>query len=351
MKRILGVCHLFAILLLAACGKTREGEILPPPVEPPIVKISKTSVIANDFDELEVMVVDKNGNDISARSKVTLNDVPITHLKVSTTRQGENAVRAAFNNIASAPAVFTGTDPGPSRFSKKILAEYYTGTWCGYCPRVARLLEQAEAANPKIIVAAVHNADGFASGLDGAMISKWKVEGLPTTVLNRKYHWNEGSHVLNDETVRWAPLGLAIESTRSGNTIQGKVKVNFDISTQRPLVLSLTLQEDGITQPQANFYNTTSGSPFFGLGNPIIGYTHNHILRTAVTDIFGDAMPAGVAVSGNIYERGFSFNIGGNLWNLNNCHLVAAVAYADGSGYTGVLNVQKVKVGQNKAFD
>jgi thiol-disulfide isomerase/thioredoxin len=342
-----------AATFIASCGKSSDsgtdGGSQAGANERPTVKVSKGSITADGFETTVISVVDKNGNDISNQSYVTINGTQVSNFKFNTAAIGTNTVKAKFNNLESAGVIITATDPGASKYSQKVIAEDYTGAWCGYCPRVAHALQQAENANPKIITVAVHNADALAFPLEATMRAKWGVSSFPTAVINRKYQWNENAGVLNAETTKWAPLGLSIESAIAGSAVTGKVKTEFNVNTDYGMTVTVMLIEDGKVLAQTNYYNATSGSPFFGQGNPIPNYVHNHTLRLASTNIFGDAVPVAAQTKGNIHETSFSFNAA--AYDVTKCSIVALVAYADASGRQGVLNVQEVKAGQNQAFD
>jgi hypothetical protein len=354
MRQVLsGIAVSLGILFITSCGKS--GDDGGPQGSPggtndrPVVRVSKATIPADDFEQTEITVVDKNGNDISSQSYVTVNGIQVNNFKISTATVGDLNIKAKFNNLESATVTVKANDPGPSKYSQKVLAEQYTGAWCGFCPRVSYSLKQAETANPKVITVSVHNADALAYSLEANMRAKWGVSGFPTAIVNRKYSWNENAAVFAAETTKWAPLGLAIESSVSGGNITGKVKTEFNVTSPYPMTIAVMLIENGKVLSQANYYNTTSGSPFFGQGNPISNYVHNNVLRAASTSIFGDAIPTAAMVKGTIHETNFNFNAA--AYDITKCDIVAAVAYADASGRTGLLNVQKVKAGQNQAFD
>jgi thiol-disulfide isomerase/thioredoxin len=353
MKKYLLILSGAALFFMASCSKggsdSGTGGGPAPVEEKPTVRLSKTSIAADGFDVTTISVFDKNNVDITGQCFITVNNVQVSGLEYSTTNTGTFSVKAKKGNAESPAVSFTASDPGPSRYSQKVLAEDYTGAWCGYCPRVAYSLDQAHAANPGITVVAVHNGDPMALSFEGQLRSRYGVNSWPSVIVNRDFKWNEQQAQLANQTTKWAPLGLAIESTVSGNNISGRVRTQYNVTTNHPMVVGIMLVEDGIAYPQTNYYNTTSGSPFFGQGNPIPGYIHNHTLRKMATGVFGDAIPATAQVKDNIYDKSFSFDATG--YNLSKCYVVAFVAYSDASSRTGTLNTQIVKAGLNQNFD
>lgn len=352
MKKIFLLCSTLSILFIVSCSKGDSGGDTGPVVtdDRPTVRVSKTSIVADGFETTNFTVVDKNGNDITSQCVITINNAIHNSYEFFTTTQGTYAIRGKLGTKESLPVNITVSTAGPSKYSQKVLAEDYTGAWCGYCPRVARSLDQAHAANANILTVAVHNGDPYAHPQESQLRGRWGINAWPTAMVNRKYEWNESAATLNAETTKWSPLGLAIESSITGNTISGKVKTEFNVTTSLPMVVGIILVEDGIVYPQRNYYNGTAGSPFFGLGDPINNYVHNHTLRKFGTNIFGDDIPAAAQVKNNIYEKTFSIDATG--YNLNNCSIIAFVSYNTGiPNRSGLLNAQIVKAGSNQNFD
>jgi hypothetical protein len=180
--------------------------------------------------------------------------------------------------------------------------------------------------------------------------------GVPSVYINRTLPWTDNQSNWNETvtdathlTNNWAPLGLSIQSNVSGNTISGTVKTEFNVNTSRALKIIIMLVEDGVVLSQSNYYNTTSGSPLQGLGQPIANYSHNNILRQFSTDLLGDAIPANQVSKNNIYNKAFSFNASGI--DVNKCYIVASVVYDNHPLWKGSLNTQIVKAGQTQNFD
>jgi thiol-disulfide isomerase/thioredoxin len=354
MRKLFYAIAAIAALGFYGCSKSSSssgGGTTPVAKVTPRVLVAKPSIIADGYDFTSISVINaENNSDITSLCAIKVNGANPGGNAFGTETPGTYTVTAKYNGtIDAATATITATDKGPSKYSTKVIVEDYTGTWCGYCPRVAGKLDQAMAANPNIFTIAVHNADPVAYVYEAQMRAKWGVTGFPTAIVNRSTTWNENSATLDPLTTKWAILGLAIESNVTGTTISGKVKTEYNVTTNLPMTITVMLLEDGKVLPQRNYYNATSGSPYFGLGDPIPNYVHNNILRAASTDIFGDNMPATGQVKGNIVEKTFSFNATG--YDVARCKILAIVSWADGGGNKGVINAQVVRAGQNKAFD
>jgi thiol-disulfide isomerase/thioredoxin len=356
MRKIFCLFTMVSVVVFSSCSKkdtgtdTGGGGGNAGTVDLPVVKLSKASIVADNFDFTTVKVEDKNGNDITGQCTITANNINTNNTKFSTSTIGAVTFKAKLGTATSTGVTVNATDPGPSRYGQKVLVEDYTGAWCGYCPRVAYSLDQLQAANNKVIAVAVHNADALVYSFEAAMRGQYGVTGFPTAIVNRNFAWSETPSQVTDQTNKWAPLGLAIQSTVAGTTISGKVQTQFNVNSDFPMKVVVMLIEDGKVLAQTNYYNATAGSPFFGLGNPIPNYVHNHVLRAASTNIFGDAIPAAAMVKGNIHETTFSFNAA--AYDITKCYVVATTVYEDGiSGRKGSLNAQIVKAGQTQNFD
>jgi hypothetical protein len=198
--------------------------------------------------------------------------------------------------------------------------------------------------------------------------SKFAVNGYPTAIFNRKkqsdgtYGWSEDQADLDLALTKWAPLGLAINSTVSGTNITGSVKVKFNVTTEKSMKLVIALVENGLVYPQTNYYSPQYGAtPYlYGGVSPVPDFVHNGVLRKTSTDLFGDDIPVTAQTKNGTYELPFSIPVTGTVYGgasytavPTKCAIVAFVV--DGSTGTttnaGVYNVQYAAVGSTKDFD
>jgi thiol-disulfide isomerase/thioredoxin len=303
---------------------------------------------ADNFDELIITVKDQNGADVTSGSTIRVNGTPYVSNKFYTNTPGSVTIKAEKGTATSSDVTVTATDPGPSPFTQKLLTEDYTGTWCGYCPRVGASLKTYSSSNPNCIVVGVHGPAGSSDPYNYTYITQlantFGITSYPSVIINRDSKWNENSTVLNSELTKRAPVGIGFETSVTGSTINVKAKVKFDITTQIPLKLIVMLVEDNLVASQTNYYAPTYGP------DPITNYVHKNTLRTAGTDIFGDDIPVAQQTSGNTWEKTMTINAAG--YNIGNCKVIATVVYGtNGLGRRGSLNTQEVTAGQNKNFD
>ena len=134
----------------------------------------------------------------------------------------------------------------------------------------------------------------------------------------------------------------------NGNTATVEVHAGFSSSHSGDHRLTVYLIEDEVSgegngYDQMNFYDTDSYSPFFNLGNPIIGYVHNHTLRTVLSQPLGDLINSSELVTGG--EHISTFNVDISSYDHNHLSIVAFINFV-GATYLEheVLNVQKCSI-------
>ena len=249
----------------------------------------------------------------------------------------------------------------PPTFTKKVLIEEFTGAWCGYCPdgayRVKNLIDDNDG---RVVGVSLHagNPTGDAmeiahtnylettyqnTGFPSGMVDRVSVNG--STSLNRGY-WE---YVANDQLAKTAVCGLAIISEVNGQNANVEVHAGFSSTPSgADYRLTVYLIEDGVTgegygYDQRNYDNTIAGSPFYDLGDPIIGYEHNHTLRAVLSESLGDEISPSSLVSGGEHIETYTVDL--SSYNKNNLSIVAFVTYI-GSTITEheIMNVQKCDI-------
>jgi len=375
MKKLNKLTHIFIFLLVCSglmisCGTEEEPHetalivtVSSPTVSvgTPVTFLASTNV---DGDLTSVATFFVNGEQIEGNSftPIEAND--------------SNEVYATYNGMTSAIANFASTEVVPSEYTQKVLVEDYTGTWCSYCPRMAAILDFFTEYNENVIPIAIH--------CEGTEYDPWVYEyyeqmtdvdnynagGQPKGKINRIYQVNmlEGAQPCpNDPSGYYpqidpylnqsAPLGLSINSSLSGNSLEINVKVGFatDNITNPKLVVNLI--EEGLTHAQANgYYGSSFPNCPFNQGeynqNPIPNFPQKHVLLKSYTDIFGDDIPASQVEDGNVYSQDFNVSLPSNVTNSQNLYIVAFVV-GNGNEISNrpVLNVQRAKVGTFQDFD
>ncbi len=267
---------------------------------------------------------------------------------------------AAFAVSCSDTTVLTGDENGngngnpivEGKFTRRVLIEDFTGTWCGNCTRVAQGIENVRAQTDKAVVVGVHNGPGGTDPyhfpgiepLRALIYPNFPDFPLPTVRLNRLTTWtfpepSNTQQVLNLIT-NDAGLGLSMNSSLVGNNLNLDVKIKF-AENYTDLKLVVYLLEDNLFYNQVNYV----GSYHSGQ-NPIPNFEHDHVLRESLTHILGDAV-MGELSSGNTITRNFSIPVPATVSNPANMNFVAFVVGADNK----TINVRAALLNENQQFE
>ncbi|WMX15161.1 MULTISPECIES: Omp28-related outer membrane protein [unclassified Aureispira] len=228
---------------------------------------------------------------------------------------------------------------------KKILLEEFTGTWCGYCIDGAVIMENLVAQHgSNLIPVAIHDGDSmeFNDGLRTA----FSVAAYPSGMIDRKNSTSgttytqepsgrgSWSSLVSNQLNSFTPVDVDIQHSWNPNTrvINATVSANYSDNSAGDARIVLMVVEDSLTGQgsgwnQANYYNTTTGHPYYGAGSSVVGFTHRHVLRDYVEGgCFGvdGVIPHHVSAGSN-YQHQFQYTLPPNI-NPNKVTLVAAIA-------------------------
>ena len=260
----------------------------------------------------------------------------------------------------------TGTGTVPTTFTQKVLMEIFTGAGQSQSTDGFAKLDNILSANAaKAIPVHIHFSDGmeiaqytslstaFSNGnpmtIPSAMINR--IPSLNYVIMNRT-QWQSNFDV---NKVKTAKCGLAIETSVNGTDATIIVHSGFNQALSGNYTLTVYLLEDEVSgtgnmYDQRNAYNTTGGHPYYGLGDPIIGYKHEETLRKVITAPLGDAISSSALVSGGKEIKTYTTNISG--YNPNNLYVVAFITKTGTSATTyEVMNAQHVKLGSTQSWD
>lgn len=314
------------------------------------IVISSNDLNAYIGETVTFTVRDNNGADFTSQATITVDGNAITGNTFSTDVIGDYAVQATYDTFTSNTLNVSFDEP-PLRFSKNVLIEDYTGTWCGYCPRVAYGIERVLDESDKAVVVATHLSasgapDPYHSNLAVSLANSFGVSGLPTAKLNRVTDWNypEPNNVnqVLSLTGNNAELGLALNPTLNGNNMSVEVSVKFgeDFSSTN-LKLVVYVLEDGL------IYNQTNYTSYYGGGSTIPNFQHDHVLRGSLTSALGDAIPNNETTLENVYTTTLDVAVPSSVSNSANINIVAAVVRASNNV---ALNSRASDFGVDQSF-
>jgi len=248
----------------------------------------------------------------------------------------------------------------PLSFTKKVLIEEFTAAWCGYCPWGAAIVENIVNDNENVIPVAVHVRDGMAIDHSSFLEMTYQNNSYPAGMVDRApYNVNDTTQVVSfnagyfsyfsaNQLLLEAECGLAMRSKVSGDIATIEVRAGFNTDLSGDYRLTVYLLEDGVTGSgygfdQINWDNEEPQSDFYGMGDPIVGYVHDHTLRAVLSGELGDPLDESVLTSGGEHIASYSIDIS----NYDKKKL-SAVAFIQqiGTDFTQheVLNVQQVGI-------
>jgi len=311
-----------------------------------ILSTSSNAVFIGASVTFSATAVYSNGTtqDKTSESEFFIDNVLISGNEYTSSQEGTVVAKAVFDSMSSSDISVAVVDPSnlPASFSKKAVVEDFTGTWCGYCPRVSYAASLVEEQTDKVFVVGVHNGDQMANSFGGALEDEYNITGFPTAYIDRANTWTypEPSNIdqaLNS-AVGTADVGLAIESSLTGSILDFKVYQGF-LENITGVKLVVFVLEDGILANQSNY------TSYYGGASTIVDFEHNGVLRYSATDVMGDPTTSTLG----IHEKTFSVDLSSyDVLVPENTGILAMLVTQTGRV---LLNAQYVAANENKPFD
>lgn len=299
-------------------------------------------------DTVTFAVTANTNQDLSNTATITVNGNEISGNSYTATESGSLQVVATYQSLSSS-SLQVSVSEDTARFVKNVLIEDYTGTWCGYCPRVSHAIELTAAETDQIAVIAIHNDAEYNCAEVGQLEAAFGISGYPTAKVDRGADWiypepSNISQVVNKTLCDNAELGLAVSPTLDGSTMNIDVDVKFgdgfSFNNAKMVVMVL---EDGLIADQENY------TSYYGGVSVISNFEHNHVLRSSLTNVAGDAVTSGDLVN-NEYTRTFSVNVPSNVANTDNMSIVAFITNENFNGDSYVMNARVGHFGEAQTF-
>ncbi len=336
------------LISLSFTGCKEEYTILPS--EDPI--LLSTNNVSSLINNSIVFTATKGGEEITALTTIYVNGEAIQGDTFTSNETGEYTAYATYDNLKSNEVVFNYHDGSEINFKKRVLIEDYTGTWCGYCTRVAKAIEQVFTSTDNAVAVAIHRDSSNPNSAtydpfnyDASVLENLlNTPGYPKGFLNRTILWkNPETEYVNqvlDLTQGENPkLGLAITNSLANNQLNIEVNVkkakNFG-----DLKLVVYVLENGLIYEQKNYTNYYNGV------NPVPDFEHNHVLRSCLTDLLGDNIPKEEFIN-DVYSVNYEIAVPGNVDNADNIEIVAFVIDENGKA----INVRKANLGEDQDFE
>ncbi len=313
------------------------------------------SIIANETqsplgEDLTFLIKDNNGYDITTESTIYVDDVLISGSTFTPSQKGTLEVYAKYEELESSKQVISIYN-----YTQKILIEDYTGTWCGWCPRLANAIELVLQGSSNVIPVAIHSGndnvndpyyDPFNYSNKSVLINTFGVSGYPTAKINRTETWNypenstPGINQVLSKLEAKSPLGIGINSTTTGTNLNINVEVNFGKNLSG-VKLVVYILEDKLLADQTNYTDL-----YGGLSN-LIGFEHDYVLRHSITDLLGDEIPSTESKGLNTFNWSSSFDLSSS--DVTDSLNLTIVAFVVDASTKSTINVQKASI--NEAVD
>lgn len=298
-------------------------------------------------------VTSNSGDDLTAESEIFVDGVAIDGNTYTNSAVGGHVVTAKYFTVTSEPVNITFHDGSEINFLKRLLIEDYTGTWCGYCPRVAHAIELVHNQTDAYVPVAIHRASSSPTNAtydpynyDTTVLeNQINVPGYPKGMLNRMTQWNYPEPNNINQAIGFTQgdnpkMGLAMKASVSGGmmSLTVKAKCAKDFTGTKLVVYVL---ENGLIYDQHNY------TTYYGGLDIIPDYVHNHVLRDCLTSLLGDAVSDTDVELGETYIRTFNVAVPSNVTNASNIEFVAFMLGPDNS----VINVRKAAAGDDQGFE
>lgn len=129
-KNLLKFIFASIILILFSCGTEEE-------VVPDTLTITVSSPEIYLGNPINFSAVSQNNGTVTSTAQFFVNGEQIEGSTFTPIEENEqNTVYAVWNGMTSNTLTFSSIEEIvlPDTYTKKVLVEDYTGTWCGYCP-------------------------------------------------------------------------------------------------------------------------------------------------------------------------------------------------------------------------
>lgn len=313
--------------------------------------LSHKSLLKNQVNTFTLYDV-STGEDISTEGTFYVNGEAINSNTFNSDTPGTYEVYAEYfsengETLTTDPESFTVVAP-----VQRALIEDYTGTWCGYCPRLQGIIGEVHEMTDHVTSIAIHkssggsNADPYEYEYVDDLAEVYNPYGeYPKGLINRTIPWNDNdANTVLEYVGGESNIGIAAKTKFNGTQLSVDVRVasTSSLSNHKIVVASL---ENHLFHDQTNYLNNDETSPWYGQGNPIPDYENNHVLRHAMTNIFGDPIPQTEALTD--FKKSYEMNMTDYFEVPEDGEVAIFVLDTDGN----VLQVQELGLNDSVEFE
>ena len=244
------------------------------------------------------------------------------------------------------PEVVADPDPSKTSFVHRAFLTQYTGTACGYCPYMIKIIRElmADKTIPeKAVLAAVHSY----SAADPAYIAAPKVSNYPFMHVNLTQGF---SHDAGSSALYTMVNGCIASDAKAGISVNPKlyedgtlvVRVSVKAAVDGNFRVGAWLLEDDIYGQQSD-YNDVGDSSY---------NTHENCVRLIDSRYDGSwcGKHLGAIKAGSTAEKTFVLDLK-SKWEVENLHLAIIVSAEEENGGYAVCNAVDVPIDAPTPFD
>lgn len=317
-----------------------------------VIASNKKNVNTGEVVELTSKVTFEDGSvkDKTPNTVFFVDNSEIKGSKYIATKSGEVKVKGVYstkkNTVKSENILLKVTKSSlPTSFTKKVVVEDYTASWCGICPRVTYAIELIRKETKKVFAVGIHFRDDMANNFSNELVKINNVLGFPTVYINRNMMWQipqENSlDVVMNEAVGSVNVGLSVSSVLSDSNLQIAIGTGIAQNQNEGLKLIVFVLENGIIAEQANY------TPYYGTqGVPVKNFVHDDVLRYSATNVLGDP----IETTKGLHYKAFNVNLNEGI-TIKNSKKIGILAMLVDKTLGEVVNAQYAKVNTIQNFD
>lgn len=246
---------------------------------------------------------------------------------------------------------------------KRVLLEAFTGSWCGWCPDGAVVREEILTTyGPRVAAVDIHDGDAmeFAEGIR----SEFSVSAYPNAMVDRVVFAGEPDEPHSrsawennvvEQFSAYTPLNVGVTSNFVPGNRQVQVTLDahfIDFGAGDLRFVCMVVEDNvvgaGTGYDQTNYLNATAGHPYFGAGDPIIGFNHRYVLRDISSAVGNPGVISTPINPGETATESFLFTLPPEV-DENQVSIIGFVArYGDGVGEKAIQNVQQAPLGETR---
>ncbi len=253
----------------------------------------------------------------------------------------------------------------PQDFTRKVLLEEHSGTWCGWCP-LAKETSKKLTVNPRVISVEIHYNDEMTADKEkiyNPLKNKYGHPAWPSGMVNRRKSILGGTFIMGESD--WAAnvndllqtekitAGIAIESNLNDNELTIMSHVKVQATAEDTYGLGMYLVEDKVAGfPQANYASRNAifqKYEAYNLPSMIENILHENVARDAIAPLIGGLdIPAAATKNAKVFRKLFKVSLPTNIKVRDNCQIVA---FLINQKTNEIVNVQIATIGQLKDWD